>query len=73
MRQLRIAVEKEYKLCMEFFFLYNQVGLSGWSLQSRVSVSVSVCVCEREGQCQVFVMNPNKSCLPPEPAIVWHG
>lgn len=33
-----------------------------------------VCACVvQEGQFQVFVMNPNKSSLPPEPAVVWHG
>lgn len=32
-----------------------------------------VCMRLRESQFQVFVMNPNKSCLLPDPVVIQHG
>lgn len=41
--------------------------------QVCVCVRVYACVWLRESQFQVFVMNPNKSCLLPDPAVIQHG
>lgn len=44
------------------------------TVMSLFSAAVCMHVCESEtGQFQVFVMSSNKSCLPPEHAVVWHG